>query len=124
MSAHYCPHPSPVHKNAWKRENPASSENLSQPANASGSPNDSSPIGLTASSIATQNSWSSKIPPANMPAAAWPVQGVSGPVSLAEAQAAAAALILTVKTRDSYTTQQAQDTLAAALGLRRINFGD
>lgn len=57
----------------------------------------------------------------------WPVQGATASVSLAQAQAAAAALVLVVTTRDTYTSQQATDTLNAALdsqGLKRINWDE
>lgn len=133
MSAHYGVSVIPTeHKNAinvavalWQGENPALSENLSQPANATGSPDD--PVThwfggrpYSDAELAVIQAFADNLPSAN-----WPVQGVSGPVSLVEAQAAAAAMVINVTTQDEYTTQQAQVTFAAvmtALGLKRVEF--
>jgi hypothetical protein len=63
----------------------------------------------------------------NIPSVGWPIQGNGGSVTLADAQAAAAATALTVTTQASFTTGQAQQTLAAALGvqgLQKINWDD
>jgi hypothetical protein len=134
MSAHYGVALIPAsNKNAmnvlyavWKGEDASQSENLSQPANATG--NASDPITHwfggrlydDADLAVIQNMG------ANVPASGWPVVGVSDSVSESDAEAAAAALVLNVTTQDSYTTEQAQITLNALLtakGLQRVNLG-
>lgn len=57
----------------------------------------------------------------------WPIVGAQGSVSLADAQAAAAAMVYTVTATASFTTEQAQETLAATLGahnLQKINWDE
>ncbi|MCK1507983.1 hypothetical protein [Bradyrhizobium sp. 18] len=106
----------------WVGDNPAVSQNVSQPANQSGDIGDAATYSFGGRPYDGGELSVIQSLPGNMPVATWPVQGVAGPVSEAEAIAAAAALIVTMTTRDSYTTQQAQETLAAslsALGLRR-----
>lgn len=110
-----------------KGEDTAVSENISQPANPSGAEGDPWTYWFggkfyTAAELAIFQNL-----PANIPAATWPVQGMSGAVTLADVEAAAAAFILTVTTRASFDSQQSTDTLAAALGainLKRVIFGD
>jgi hypothetical protein len=124
MPAHYGVALIPdAHKNAmnvvyalWKNENPAASENLSQPANVSGDINDPATYWFGGRLYSDADLVVIQDMPNNMPSASWPVAGVSGNVSLVQAQAAAAALIVNVTTQDTYTTPQAAATLAAALG--------
>lgn len=135
MTSHYGVHLIPnAHKNAmnvvyalWQGEDAAASENFSQPANADGLP--STPVAYwlggkpysDAELLVIQNMTN------NIPSASWPVQGVSGSVTLAQAQAAAAAMIVSVTTQESYSTQQAQATLASvltSLGMKRVNYDE
>lgn len=53
--------------------------------------------------------------PNNIPSTSWPVAGVSGPVSEAEALAAATDMFCFVGTAETYTTPLAAATLSAAL---------
>ncbi|MCK1578165.1 hypothetical protein IVB03_00875 [Bradyrhizobium sp. 168] len=130
MTAHYgVTHISAANKNAinvvlalWIGDNPAVSQNVSEPANQSGDIGDAATYWFSGRPYDGGELSVFQSLPGNMPVAIWPVQGVAGPVSEAEAIAAAAALIVTMTTRDSYTMQEAQETLAAslsALGLRR-----
>lgn len=135
MTAHYGVAVVPTaHKNAlnaiyavWKNEDPTSSENLSQPSNQNGSTTD--PIThwfggrlYSDADLVVIQSFA-----ANLPAASWPIMGVSGSVTQAQALAAAAAMIVHVTTQEVYTSQQAQATLSAvmqALGLQRVWFDE
>lgn len=124
MPAHYGIAMIPdAHKNAlnvayalWMDEDPTQSENLSQPANASGSPED--PVErwfggrlYSEGELAVIQHFASHIP-----AADWPVMGVSGLVTEQQAIDAATALYLMVGTADTYTTPLAAQTLESALG--------
>lgn len=100
----------------WKGEDPTISENLSQPANVSGDINDPATYWFGGRLYSDAELPIIQGFAANIPSAFWPVQGVSGLASLADAQAAATAMIITITTRDTYNTTQAQETLAAALG--------
>lgn len=108
-------------------ENAAQSENCSQPANATGGPDDDfthwyGGRQYTAEQLAIYQDLAN-----NVPAAEWPITGVSGIVTAEAAGLACAAAIMTVTTQDDFTTEQAQATLTAALtaqGLLRINWGD
>lgn len=97
-------------------ENPALSENVSQPANASGDLNDPATHWFggrpyTPEMLAIYQDLAN-----NIPDAAWPVASVNGSVTLQQAQDAAAALVLHVTTQETYSSQQAQQTLDAVLG--------
>lgn len=133
MSAHYGVHLiDDAHKNALnvvialiQSEDTTQSENASQPANASSSPNDPFTYWYGGRLYSDAELVVFQDLPNHMPSASWPVTGVDGSVSQVQALAAAAALILTVTTKDTYTTPQAQETLTAALtaqGLKRINW--
>jgi hypothetical protein len=124
MAAHYGIAVIPdAHKNAinvvialWQGEDPTESENISRPLNASSSADD--PVTHWVGGRPYQEE---ELPiiqnlAANLPAASWPVQGVSGPVSEEDATAAATALYLMIGTAETYTSQLAQQTLASALG--------
>jgi len=123
-----------AHKNALnavialiQNEDMTQSENVSQPANASGGQNDVFTHWYGGRPYNDADLAVFQDLPNHIPAASWPVQGVSGSVTLAQAQAAAAALILTVKTQVNFTTDQARQTLAAALeaqGLQTINWSE
>ena len=104
-------------------ENPALSENVSQPLSASGSPNDPVTHWMGGRPYTAEQLVVYQALPANLPDAAWPVMGVSGPVTEADALAAASAMVLHVTTQETYTTQQAQQTLDAvlsAMSLKRV----
>lgn len=104
-------------------ENPALSENVSQPLNATGSPNDPVTHWMGGRPYSAAQLEVYQALPDNIPAASWPVTGVTGAASEADAVAAAAAMTLHVTTQETYTTQQAQQTLAAvltAMGLKRV----
>jgi hypothetical protein len=131
MSSHYgvavCPD---ANKNALNvvlallaGEDPTQSENVSQPLNPTGLITDPVTHWMGGRPYTLEQLAIYQDIPNNMPAASWPVTGVSGAVTLADAQAAAAAMILHVTTQDAFTTQQAQDTLNAVmltLGVQRV----
>lgn len=133
MPAHYGVALVPdAHKNALnvvvaliQNEDTTQSENVSQPANASSGENDLFTHWYGGRQYSDADLVVFQALGSNIPSASWPVTGVSGSVSLAQAQAAAAAMVLTVTTQASFTSQQAQNTLTAALtaqGLQRIEF--
>jgi hypothetical protein len=123
-----------AHKNAInvvfalrQDENPAESENIGQPLNASGSSEDpvtywcGGQLYQTADLPLIQN-LAANMP---VPSSGWPVAGMSGSVTEQEALDAAAALQVTMRTAElpNFTSQLAQETLAAALialGLQRV----
>ena len=105
----------------WKGEDPTLSENLSQAANATGNENDPVTHWFGGREYTLADLAIIQNLPANMPSASWPVTGVSGSVSLSAAQDAATALKMTVTSQDAFTTQQAQETLAAALTAKNLN---
>jgi hypothetical protein len=133
MSQHYGVHVIPIeHKNAinvvvalWFGDDPASAEELGQPLNASGSSGDPIthvmggwPYIDNEAGLAQMQNLAN-----NLPAATWPVQGIEGSVTEAEAVAAATALYLMVGTAETYTSPLAAQTLASALGalgLKRV----
>ncbi len=135
MSAHYGVAIIPnAHKNAinvaialWQGENPAQSVNVSQPLNATGSPND--PVThwvggrpYQAAELPTIQSFAT-----HLPSATWPVTGVSGAVSEQDAIDAATALYLLVGTAEVYSSPMAQQTLASALatlGLQSVVYDE
>jgi hypothetical protein len=113
-------------------DEPSASQNLGVPFNGTGVPANDPPtqndpnaytyyggaMQLSDALLATLQDVANQIP-----AASWPVQGVTGPVTLADAQAACAAYVLTVTTRDTLNPDDPQVTLAAALtahGLKEI----
>ena len=121
-----------AHKNAlnavlalYYNGDPATVDGVTQPANATGYQNDAFTHWYGGKTYGdTELSFFQNLAD-HIPAASWPIAGASGSVSLADAQAAAAAMILTVTTQASFTTEQAQQTLAAALGaqsLQKINW--
>lgn len=133
MASHYGVHIiDDAHKNAmnvvyalWKGEDPTQSENFSQPVNASGLQSDAVTYWLGGRQYSDADLAIIQAMVTNIPTAIWPVQGVSGPVTLLQATAAATALVVNVTTQDTYTTAQAQTTLAAvltALGMKRVVF--
>lgn len=95
-------------------EDPTQSENISQPASATGSDPATHWFGgrqySDAELLVLQD------PGNHIPDADWPVAGVSGDVSLADAQAACAALYTMVHSAESFTTGLAAQTLSSALG--------
>jgi len=112
-----------AHKNAlnvllalWQGEDPTLSENLGQPLNASGLPNDPPTHWMGGRPYSAAELEIIQNLPANLPAASWPVQGVGGPVAEAEVIVAAAALSLMIGTAESYGAALVQQTLASALG--------
>ncbi len=123
-----------AHKNAinvaialWQNEDPSGSVNVSQPLNASGSPED--PVTHWVGGRPYQPA---ELPiiqnfATNLPSASWPVTGVDGAVSEQDAIDAATAMYLLVGTAETYTSPMAQQTLASALatlGLQRVIFDE
>jgi len=108
--------------------NPSTMECFGQPCNATGSQNDTFTHWYGGQEYSTAEISKLQSLEANIPGGVtWPVQGANGPITLVQAQAGIAAMILTVTTRDTYTSQQAQDTLNAALtaqSLKRINWDE
>lgn len=131
MAAHYGIAIIPdAHKNAlnavyavWQNEDPTLSENLSQPLNATGDINDPVTHWMGGRLYNDADLAVIQALATHMPTVSWPVVGVSGNVSEAQANAAAAALYTMVGTATTYSTPLAQQTLEAALGalgLRRV----
>lgn len=104
----------------WQSENPALSENIGQPLNASGDWHDPITHWVGGRQYQAAELEVFQDLAANLPTAPWPVMGVGGPVSEAEAIAAATALYLLVGTAESYSTPLAQQTLTSALGARGL----
>lgn len=101
-------------------EDPTQSENVSQASNASGLSTDPFTYWYGGRQYSDADLAVMQDIGNHLPSPGWPINGVSGSVSLVQAQAAAAALILTVTTQASFTSQQAADTLGAALGARGL----
>lgn len=97
-------------------EDPAVSENCSQPANATGSPDAPVTHWFGGRPYTLELAEAYKNISASALGVKWPVAGVSA----ADAKAACAAMRFTVTTEDAYTTQQAQRTLVAALDAQKL----
>lgn len=121
-----------AHKNAlnvvfalWQNENPTASANVSQPLNASSSPNDPVTHWIGGGYYTDERLATLQDLAANIPAASWPVMGIDGPVTQQEAIDAATAAYVLVGTAETYSSALAQQTLASALGalnLKRVNY--
>lgn len=111
----------------WQVEDTTASRNVSQPLNATSSPNDPVTHWAGGRPFLPEELLVLQDFPANIPSASWPVQGVDGPVTEQQAIDAATALIITVRTAETYTSLVAVATLAAALGslgLKRVNYDE
>ncbi len=104
---------------------PATVDGVTQPANATGNRTDAFTHWYGGRTYNDTELGIFQNLASSIPAASWPMTGAGGDVALADAQAAAAAMIMTVTTQEDFTTEQAQQTLAAALdaqGLKTINW--
>jgi hypothetical protein len=119
-----------AHKNAAnvvfalrQGENPALSENIGQPLNTSGSPEDLVTHWMGGRPYDDEELAIVQDLASNMPSASWPISGVSGSVTEQNALDAVAALYFEVGVGEAINSTLIQATLAKALstlGLQRV----